>query len=126
MYHQIHRKILSHKISFGHAIRGIQWALKTQPNYPVHLFLSILSLLGGVYLEIHPFEWLVVLLLITLGLTVETINTALEMTLDCISLERRDDIKHAKDAAAGAMLIISVGSFICACYIFLPYILNII
>lgn len=80
----------------------------------------------GIYLGIEPFEWVIILLLITIGLTVETINTALEMTLDCISLERRDDIKHAKDAAAGAMLIFSIGAFICACYIFLPYILDIV
>lgn len=115
---------MSHKLSFGHAIRGIQWALKTQPNYQIHLFLSVLSLVGGIYFRIQPFEWIVVLLLITLGLTIETINTALEMTLDCISLERREDIKHAKDAAAGAMLIVAVGSFVCACYLFLPYILS--
>ncbi len=124
MYHHIHHRITAHKISFGHAIRGIVWALKTQPNYQVHLFLSILSLVGGIYFDIQPYEWIVVMLLITLGLTVETINTALEMTLDCISLERREDIKHAKDAAAGAMLIVSGGSFICAWYIFMPYILN--
>lgn len=104
-------------------MRGIQWALRTQPNYQVHLFLSVLSVMGGIYFGIHPIEWLIILLLITLGLTVETINTALEMTLDCISLERREDIKHAKDAAAGAMLIVSIGAFICACSIFLPYIL---
>lgn len=107
-------------------MRGILWALKTQPNYQIHLLLSVLSVLGGIYLGIEPFEWVIILLLITIGLTVETINTALEMTLDCISLERRDDIKHAKDAAAGAMLIFSIGAFICACYIFLPYILDIV
>jgi diacylglycerol kinase len=56
-----------------------------------------------------------------MGLVVETLNTAIEQTLDCVSLDRRDDIMHAKDIAAAAMLVCACGACIIACFIYVPY-----
>jgi len=112
----IHR----HTISFKHAFAGMKWALRTQPNYRIHLFLSLLALIGGVVFNITYPEFLTVLTLITVGLTIETINTAIEQTADAIDLKWREDIKIAKDVGAGAMLFFALGSFLIACIIFLP------
>lgn len=113
-----------HKISFKHAFEGLIWALKTQPNYKIHLFLSFLSIIGGIYYRITYFEFLMIIFLITVGLVVETINTGLEQTTDAIDKKIREDIKIAKDVAAAAMLIYAIGSSIIALIIFLPRILN--
>lgn len=112
-----------HTISIGHAIDGLVWALKTQPNYRIHLFLSILSIIGGIILKISYFEFLIIIFLITIGLVIETINTGIEQTTDAIDNKIREDIKIAKDVSAAAMLIYAVGSFIIACLIFIPKII---
>jgi diacylglycerol kinase len=118
--------IRKHTISFKNAYRGFTWAISTQPNYKIHFFLSALSLIGGWFLKISYFEFLIILVLIFVGLTIETINTALEETNDAIDQEIREDIGLAKDVAAGAMLIFAIGAFIIACIIFVPKILFIV
>ncbi len=118
------KRIHYHSISFRHALDGIIWVLRTQPNYIIHLFLAVLSVAGGLFFKISYPEWLTISLLITLGLSIETINSTFEATLDAVSRERREDIKNAKDAAAGAMLFFAFGAFTISCVIFVPKILN--
>jgi len=59
-----------------------------------------------------------------MGLTIETINTAIEQTTDAIEQGWRDDIGIAKDVSAGAMLIFSLSASIIACVIFMPKIVQ--
>lgn len=59
-----------------------------------------------------------------MGLTIETINSTFEQTLDAVSMEKREDIRVAKDAAAGAMLIFAVGAAIIGMLIFLPKVMG--
>lgn len=113
-----------HTISFRNAWKGLVWAVTTQPNYKIHLTLSFLSIVGGILLQISYNEFLTIFILITMGLTIETINTALEETNDAIDLKKRDDIRLAKDVAAGGMLFFAIGAFIIACIIFIPKILT--
>lgn len=113
-----------HTISVRHAVDGLSWALKTQPNYRIHLILSLASLIGSYVLNVSYFEFLLIVFLITVGLVIETINTGLEQTTDAIDRKIREDIKIAKDVAAAAMLIYAFGSFIIACLIFIPKIVG--
>ena len=116
--------IRKHTISFKHAYDGLITALSTQPNYRVHLFLSLLSLIGGIVFKIRSEEFLIIGVLITVGLVVETINTAIEETCDAIDSAIRPDIKIAKDTAAAAMLIFAIGSTVLAGCIFIPRIIH--
>lgn len=116
--------IRHHTISFKNAYAGLVWALSSQPNYIIHVILSSLAVVGGVYFHIMYSEWLTIAILITIGLTIETINTTIEMTTDAISKEHRLDIKIAKDLSAGAMLIFSIGACIISGIIFLPKIFH--
>ncbi len=112
-----------HTISFQNALNGLLYALASQPNYKIHLTLSLLAILGGIFLRITYFEFLLITVLIFVGLTIETINTAIEQTTDAIDKKWREDIKLAKDIAAGAMLIYAVGAFVVACIVFVPRII---
>ncbi len=115
-----------HSISIKHAVDGLTWALKTQPNYKIHLLFSVISLIGSAVLKISYMEFLIVVFLITVGLVIETLNTGLEQTTDAIDRKIREDIKIAKDVAAAAMLLYAVGSFVIAAIIFVPKILNLL
>lgn len=118
--------IKRHSVSFKHAFEGLHWVLKTQPNYQIHLLLSALSLFASWYLKISYAEFLVILILITMGLVIETINTGIEATTDAIDRKIREDIKIAKDVSAAAMLVFAMGSFIIASIIFVPRIIAVL
>lgn len=111
-----------HTVSFKNAVAGLIWVIKTQRNFKIQLFLSILSVLGGFYFRITYEEFLVIGVLITAGLVIEVINTAIEEAIDAIHKDWQEAIKIAKDVAASAMLIFSIGAFVIACIIFLPHI----
>ncbi|MEK6951393.1 MAG: diacylglycerol kinase family protein, partial [Nanoarchaeota archaeon] len=113
-----------HHLSFKNAFNGIKWALRTQPNYKVHLFFSLLALLMSWFFNISQIEFIIIFLLIIIGFVIETINTGIEATTDAITKQTRDEIRIAKDVSAAAMLIFAFGAVLIAGYIFIPKILN--
>ena len=115
-----------HTLSFKNAVAGLAWVMKTQKNFKIQLFLSILSLTGGFYFKISYIEFLIIGVLITVGLVIEVINTAIEEAIDAIHKDWQEAIKVAKDVAAAAMLIFSTGAFIIACIIFLPHLFKLL
>lgn len=118
--------IKGHTISFKNAFAGLTWTLTTQPNYKVHLFFSVLSVVFGYILHVSYPEWLILILVITVGLVIETINTTIEVAADAIDTRIREDIKIVKDVAAASMLIFSIGATIIAGIIFIPKILSLL
>ncbi len=116
---QLHK----HTISFKHAYDGVLWAMRTQPNYRIHIAFSTIAIFLSLTLKISMQEWLMVIFLITMGLVIETLNTGLEATTDAITKEWREEIKIAKDVSAAAMLTFAVGALIIASMIFIPKII---
>ena len=111
-----------HTISFTHAFAGIAWALRTQPNFRVHLALSVIALGLSWYFRITRTEWAIIVFTILLGLTAELINTALESMTDLITKEWREEAKIAKDVSAGMMLTTAIGAVVVAIVVFGQYI----
>ena len=118
--------IRKHTVSFKNAFEGVVWVVKTQHTFRTHLLLSALALLASWYLKVSYAEFLTVTIIIMVGLSIEMVNTAIEEATDAIDKSWREDIKVAKDVAAGAMLVYSIGAFIIACVIFLPRILSLL
>lgn len=114
-------RIHKHTISFKHAFEGIVWALRTQPNYQVHAVLSVIAVGAGFWYQITRIEFLIIIVMIFIGFAIETINTAIERTADAVDTAWREDIKQAKDSAAGAMLLFAIGACIVSAIIFVPY-----
>ena len=115
--------IKKHTFSFKNAIAGIFWIVKTQSNFKIQLVLSLFSLFAGIILQISQTEFIIILALIFIGLSIESLNTAIEETIDALNKDYSPEIKIAKDVSAAAMLIFSLGAFIVACIIFIPKIL---
>ena len=118
----MHKAIIQHTISFKHAFDGLRWAIQTQPNFRIHIFLTLLALTLAWYFRITRPELIVILFTIVLGFTAEMINTSIEAMTDLITTEYRKDAKIAKDVAAGMMLVTAVGAAVVGCVIFIPYI----
>lgn len=113
-----------HHISFKHAFDGIIWAFRTQPNFKVHITLSLAAILIGIFLKVTFVEMTILVLTIVFGLGVEMVNTSIEAMTDLISTQHLQSAKIAKDVAAGMVLLTAVGAIIVACIIFLPRIFS--
>ena len=109
--------------SFGYAFSGIL-AAAGQTNFRIQLVAAIITIILGFVLNISNYEWLIVILLCGLVLTVETINTAIEKIVDFISPNWDTKAGIIKDLAAGAVLIISIVAFVAGIIIFLPKFIN--
>lgn len=113
-----------HHISFKNAWAGIVWALSTQPNFRVHIALSLIALGLARYFNITKPEAMVIIFTIILGLAAEMINTSLECMTDLITTQWRQEAKLAKDVAAGMMLLVAIGTVAVAIFIFGPHIIG--
>lgn len=114
-----------HHISVMHALDGVVTALKTQPNFRVHIIFSSIALFLSWFLEISSVEWAIVVCVIVVGLAIELINTSIEFTVDLITQERHTLAKYAKDTAAAAMLMYACGAVVIGIMIFLPKVLSV-
>lgn len=109
-----------HTISFRHAWDGLIYAIRTQPNFIIHLVISTLVITAGVLFALSPIEWIILSFTISLGLVIELINTSIESVVDLITDHYHPLAKIAKDTSAAAMLVYALGSIIIASLIFLP------
>ena len=76
--------------------------------------------LAGLWLDLSTLEWAAVVLCIGAVLAAEGINSAIEALCDRVSPGYDEAIKHAKDLAAGAVLILAVMSVVVGLLIFIP------
>lgn len=105
--------------SFKYALEGILSAMKEQ-NFKFHLLSVVIVIIAAVWTGISMVEWLVVILIMTLVLSLEMMNSAIERVVDLVTTEIHPLAKLAKDLAAGAVLIAAIASVIIGCIIFLP------
>ena len=106
--------------SFGPALVGLAWSLKTQRNLQVHAIATALVVGFGLWLQLVAWEWCVVMLAVGLVWVAELLNTALEMLADRVSMEREEPIRRVKDAAAAAVLLAALAALGVGLVVFLP------
>lgn len=92
------------------ALSGIAHAWRTQRNLRVQIALAIVALVVFAALHVSAIAFAVVVLTIALVLGFEVMNTSLEALVDLVSPQRHPLAKAAKDAAAGAVLIVALGA----------------
>ena len=79
----------------------------------------------GIWLQISKTEWMICFILFGLILALELVNTAVEATVDLFTEERKPLAKKAKDAAAGAVLIVAIFAAVIGILIFIPKLLDV-
>jgi len=114
--------ILLEKINF--AIEGIIYTARTQRNIRYHLLAAALVLVISALLPITKGDFLVIILIISLVLMVEVMNTAIEELVNMISPQSNYMAKIVKDITAGAVLISAITSIILGGLIFIPHLLS--
>jgi diacylglycerol kinase len=96
--------------SFKWAFKGIKDLLRHHPNAQVHTLATCLVVPLSFYLKISRIEWAIILLCIALVLSMEALNSAVEYLADKVSPEQDPLIGKAKDIAAAAVLLSSMGA----------------
>jgi diacylglycerol kinase len=104
--------------SFGWAISGINYAFSTQKNMKIHGLAAVVVLIAGLVVGLSQIEWAVISLTVFLVLAAETINTAIEKTVDLVTDNYHPLAKAAKNLAAGAVLITAINALVIALLIF--------
>lgn len=92
------------------AIEGILWSVRTQKHLRYHFLVAILVLFCALLFHVSALEFMLLVSAIVLVLFAETINTAVEVVVDLVSPDFHPLAKRAKDVAAGAVLIASIGA----------------
>lgn len=99
---------------FRYAMRGIVYGVRTQRNMRIHLAALATVCIAGHIARLTVTHWCLVLLCCMAVLSLELVNTALEAACDAVSRQRHPLLGHAKDAAAGAVLVSAIGSVVIA------------
>ena len=111
--------------SFGYAFQGIFNTIRTERNIKIHCAAAILVTIFGIWMQISKTEWMICFILFGLILALELVNTAVEATVDLFTEERKPLAKKAKDAAAGAVLIVAIFAAVIGILIFIPKLLDV-
>jgi diacylglycerol kinase (ATP) len=117
----IDRRTSSLIASFGHAFAGLHYFFTTQRNAQIHALVAACALVLGMALGLRLWEWLALVVIITLVLVAEGINTAIEAAVDVATSEYHPLARTAKDVAAGSVLLCALSAVLVGCMIFLPH-----
>jgi diacylglycerol kinase (ATP) len=98
--------------SLNCAIEGILWAVKKERHLRYHFIAALAVLLLALFFHASALEFFLLILAALLVIFAELINTAIEALVDLVTDEYHELAKRAKDVAAGAVLVTSVGAMI--------------
>lgn len=110
--------------SFSCAFAGLICCLKTEKNMKIHVAATVLAVILAVLYRLSTMEWGLLVLTIFMVLVAETINTAIEKTVDLVTEDFHPLAGMAKNLAAGAVLLTAINAIIMAVIIFGPHIGN--
>lgn len=111
--------------SLSYAFHGLKQAVHREQNFRLELIAAILAIALGLFLRINPVEWIWVLASITLVLSLELLNTAIERLTDLVVDKRKTGLaRQAKDIAAAGVLVTVFQSIIAGFVIFAPKLIN--
>jgi diacylglycerol kinase len=106
--------------SFRYAGQGIVYVMRTQRNARVHVLITAVVVVGGVYFRLTAIEWAILVLTIGMVFSAEMFNTVAELAVDLLFQRFHPMAKVAKDAGAGAVLIAALAAVVVGIAIFGP------
>jgi len=113
-------------LGFVFASQGLAVLVKTERNFKFHLFAFFCISIAGFLFKIEKTEWLAVLIISSIILTAEALNSAIEKLCNHLHPEIHPSIKSVKDISAASVLISSIIAVVIAGIIFLPRIIDLL
>lgn len=97
---------------FRVAFEGIVHTFRTQRHMRIHLYVTLVIVLGAMVMNLRLRYILMLMFIITFVLVAEMFNSAIEATVDLVSDKYHPLAKFAKDISAGAVLITTIMAII--------------
>ena len=104
--------------SFNYAITGFIYAVRTQRNMKIHMVTAILVVIFSLFTEITKVELLILCIAITMVISAELFNTAVESAIDATTNHYHPLAKIAKNAAAAAVLVTAIDAIIVGYFLY--------
>jgi len=92
------------------AAAGVMTVWQREKTFRTHLCFALAAIVMAALLRVGPIWWAILGLCIAMILALEALNAALEYMLDRLHPERHEEVRCAKDAAAGAVLLAAIGT----------------
>jgi diacylglycerol kinase (ATP) len=112
--------------SFGFAFQGLAYAFRTQRNFKIHCFITVLVIILGLLLRIDLDHWAALGVVIGLVFQTELTNTAVEAIVDKVSPEFHELAKVAKDCSAAAVLVTAMAAVVVGIFILGPRLVDLL
>lgn len=94
----------------GYALNGVRTVWRREKSFRMHCGFAMLAIAVAALLRVELVWWALVGLCIAIVFAAEMVNAALEYLIDRLHPDIHEEIGHAKDAAAGAVLLASIGT----------------
>jgi diacylglycerol kinase len=106
--------------AIGIAVSGFITMLASERSSRIQFAIVVVAVGVGVWLDISRYEWIALVIVAAMLLSLEAVNTAIEAVVDLASPEYHELAKRAKDVAAGAVVPVAVAGCIVAGLIIAP------
>jgi undecaprenol kinase len=107
--------------SFFYSYKGILRVFREEQNIKIQIILAIAVIALGLFFKISLLEWCILIIVITLVILAEIINSAVERITDMFKPRIHEYVKVVKDITAGAVMITAISAMIVGVLIFYPY-----
>ena len=110
--------------TFKNSWDGYVYAYTNEQSLTIHSILALLAIASGFYFHASRTQWTAIVLVMTIIVIAELLNTAIEAVVDLVTEEYHPLAKIAKDCASAAVFtasLLAAGLYI---YVFLPQIIG--
>ena len=114
----INAKSIMDVIKFS--LSGIKNYMDDGKSFILYVFCSIIEIILGFIFKVNGLEWILIISMLGIILSVELLNTGIEKACDAITKEYTPYIKIAKDCGSGATFIMFIVALILNIIIFAP------
>lgn len=103
-----------------YSLNGIKTYMEEGKSFILYSFAAILEVIFGFIFKVNGLEWILIICMLGVILSIELLNTGIERACDAITKEYNPLIKAAKDCGSGATFIIFIVMVILNIIIFYP------
>ncbi|HEY5981870.1 MAG TPA: diacylglycerol kinase family protein [Anaerolineales bacterium] len=105
------RKFTASRVrSFGHALEGWWYVMRTQRNAWLHAAIALAIFGVCLWLQLDALRWAIIVLTTAMVFAAEFFNTAIEVVVDLASPSHHPLAKLGKDIAAAAVLLTALAA----------------
>lgn len=110
-------------LKFKNAFTGIYLGISRDRSIQIQVSFLVLALILAGFFKITLSEWIIIIIISSLVVAVEFLNSALELLSDYVSDDKYSKtIKKVKDLGAAAVLIVASSALVVGIIIFKKYI----